>query len=318
MEVFPETESYWLQIFEEVALTGNPIEIENYHQGLDKYFYVSGFRPREGQVVVTFIDISDRMRIKKALQMAHDNLEKRVAERTAELAKANVSLRREIAERRRLSYRFLNAQEDERKRIAVEIHDELGQDLSVLKLDFDFLKKQLSESQIALKEQIENISADLSKTIEKVRGISHALIPSVLLNLGLSSALRSLIQSLAKYANIEISSNILDLEELFPTEQQIAVFRIFQEIFTNIRKHAQATQVSISTGRDGSKVFFRVEDNGIGFDVARIKSISAAESGLGLAAMEERVKMLFGNFEIFSRVGTGTRIAFEIPIAGPP
>ena len=318
LEVFPETESYWLQVFEEVALSGNPKEIENYHQGLDKYFYVSGFRPREGQVVVTFIDISDRMRIKKALQIAHDNLEKRVAERTAELAKANVSLRREIAERRRLSYRFLNAQEDERKRIAVEIHDELGQDLSVLKLDFDFLKKQLSESQIALKEQIENISADLSKTIEKVRGISHALIPSVLLNLGLSSALRSLIQSLAKYANIEISSNILDLEELFPTEQQIAVFRIFQEIFTNIRKHAQATQVSISIGRDGSKVFFRVEDNGIGFDVARIKSISAAESGLGLAAMEERVKMLVGNFEIFSRVGTGTRIAFEIPIAGPP
>ena len=156
-----------------------------------------------------------RMRIKKALQTAHDNLEKRVAERTAELAKANVSLRREIAERRRLSYRFLNAQEDERKRIAVEIHDEVGQDLSVLKLDFDSLKKQMPESQIALKEQIESISADLSKTIEKVRGISHALIPSVLVNLGLSSALRSLIQSLVEHAHIKISSNMLGFRRHF-------------------------------------------------------------------------------------------------------
>ena len=115
-----------------------------------------------------------------------------------------------------------------------------------------------------------------------------------------------------------LSAFILGLEDLFPSEQQIVIFRIFQEIFTNIRKHAQATQVSISIGRDGSEIFFIVEDNGIGFDVARIRSISAAESGLGLAAMEERVKMLYGNFEIFSRVGTGTRIAFEIPIAGPP
>ena len=78
LEVFPETERYWLQSFEKVALTGNPVEIENYHQGLDKYFHVSGFRPKDGQVAITFIDITDRMRIEKALQTAHDVLEKRV------------------------------------------------------------------------------------------------------------------------------------------------------------------------------------------------------------------------------------------------
>ena len=317
LEVFPETESYWLEFIEKVALTGHSIEIENYHQGLDKYFHLSGFRPKESQVAVTFIDITDHKRSEKALQKANEELEKRVEKRTAELEESNLSLTREIAERRRLSYRYLNAQEDERRRIALELHDELGQDLSVLKLQFDSMKRQLSECQIAPNDYIESISATLSKTIEKVRGISRELIPSVLVDLGLVPALRWLIQSLAEHTDMKILSEINLSEDLFSNEQQIAIYRVFQEIFTNIRKHAQATRVSINIGRDDSKVFFRVEDNGIGFDMERIKSISAAERGLGLATTEERVKMLDGSFEIFSRVGTGTRIAFEIPVACP-
>jgi len=93
LEVFPETERYWLQGFEEVALTANSIEIENYHQGLDKYFHVSGFRPKEGQVAVTFIDITDRLRFEKALQAAHDDLERRVVDRTRELTESNKQLK---------------------------------------------------------------------------------------------------------------------------------------------------------------------------------------------------------------------------------
>jgi signal transduction histidine kinase len=258
------------------------------------------------------------MRIEKALQKAHDTLEKRVEERTAELAKSNLSLTREIAERLRLSYRFLNAQEDERRRIALELHDELGQDLSVLNLQFDSLKRQLPANQMALNDHIESISTLLRGTIEKVRGISRELIPSVLVDLGLTPAVRWLFRSLAEHSNIGIDSNILIPEDLFPTEQQIVIYRILQEIVTNIRKHAQATQVSIDIGREDSKVIFKVEDQGIGFDMERIKSISASKRGLGLAAMEERVKMLDGNIEIFSRVGMGTRIAFEIPISNPP
>ena len=93
LEVFPETERYWLQSLEEVALTANPIEIENYHQGLDKYFHFSGFRPKEGQVAVTFIDITDRLRFEKALKEAHDDLERRVEDRTRELTDANKQLK---------------------------------------------------------------------------------------------------------------------------------------------------------------------------------------------------------------------------------
>jgi PAS domain S-box-containing protein len=93
LEVFPDTERYWLQSFEKVALNGNPIEIENYHKGLNKYFHVSGFMPKDGQVAVTFVDITDRMRIEKALQEAHDDLEKRVKTRTLELQELNKQLK---------------------------------------------------------------------------------------------------------------------------------------------------------------------------------------------------------------------------------
>jgi PAS domain S-box-containing protein len=93
LEVFPETERYWLQSFEEIALTAKPIEIENYHQGLDKYFHVSGFRPKDGQVAITFIDITDRLRSEKTLKEAHDDLERRVKDRTRELTEANKQLK---------------------------------------------------------------------------------------------------------------------------------------------------------------------------------------------------------------------------------
>lgn len=317
-EIFPETERHWLRSFEKVALTGIPIQIENYHRGLDKYFFVSAFRPQAGQVALTFIDITERLLIEKALQKAHDDLEKRVEKRTAELAKSNVSLNREIAERRRLSYRFLNAQEEERRRIALALHDDLGQDISVLKLQVDSLERQLSESQAAKKDHVASISALLSNTIEKIRRICRELIPPVLVDLGLAPALRWLIQSSAEYSNFEISSDILVSQDLFSTEQQIAIYRIFQEIFNNIRKFAQATRVSVSIRRDDGRVLFSVADNGIGFDMERIKSLSPAERGLGLAAMEERVKMMDGNFKIVSRVGKGTKIGFEIPITCLP
>lgn len=269
-------------------------------------------------ILTAMVDITDRLRMEKALQEARDDLEILVEARTAELAQINLFLKQEIAERRRLSYRFLNVQEEERRRIAMELHDELGQDLSVIKLQFDSLKRHLGKGQNALQNPIDSISAVLGKTIEKVRRISHELIPSVLVDFGLAAALRWQIQLLMDHSNIAISSNIKLATDLIPTEQQIIIYRIFQEIFNNIRKHAQATQVSIDIRSEESKVFFRVEDNGAGFDIEKIKSHPVAERGLGLAAVEERVKMLDGGLEIFSRPGAGTRCTFEIPVARPP
>ena len=218
------------------------------------------------------------------------------------------------SEIRRLSSLLLNAQEDERRRIAFELHDELGQDLNVLKLQIGSIKRKMQKDQSSLKEKCENVLLELNKTIEKVRRISRALSPSILVELGLSAALRWLVNNFANHSSIKTSTDIPDTINVFSPEQQIMIYRIFQEILTNIGKHAHTNQVSVNCKRKTDKVFFRVEDNGIGFDIEQIKARSATEKGLGLAGMDERVKMLDGQFEILSREGEGTRIVFEIPI----
>jgi signal transduction histidine kinase len=159
---------------------------------------------------------------------------------------------------------------------------------------------------------------EVKQTIEKVRRISRDLSPSVLVDLGLNAALRGMLKSFAKHSNIEISADIPNTKNLFSSEQQIAVYRIFQEIITNISKHAQATKVSIVGKKENSKVFFKVKDNGVGFDIEQINAMYAPEKGLGLAAMAERAKMLDGHFEISSQVNSGTIIDFELPIDSSP
>ena len=222
------------------------------------------------------------------------------------------------SELRRLSSRLLNAQEDERRRIAYELHDELGQDLTVLKLLIDSIKRKLHQDQSALHNAFKEVLLEVNQTIEKVRRISRDLSPSVLVDLGLNAALRGMLKSFTRHSNIEISTDIQDTKNLFSSEQQIAVYRIFQEIITNISKHARASKVSIVGKKKNSKVFFRVKDNGIGFDIEEINARYAPEKGLGLAAMAERAKMLDGHLEISSQVNSGTIIDFEVPINSSP
>jgi signal transduction histidine kinase len=113
---------------------------------------------------------------------------------------------------------------------------------------------------------------------------------------------------------VEASTDIPETINVFSAEQQIVIYRIFQEILTNIAKHANATKVHVDSENKAGTVFFRVADNGTGFDIEQIQARSVAERGFGLAAMDERLKMLGGQFEISSREGKGTKITFEIPI----
>ncbi len=230
-----------------------------------------------------------------------------------ERKQAEESLRESEQKLRLLTTQILNAQEDERKRISRELHDELGQSLTVLKLGLRGVNRYLSEPP-EIKEELENIALYLDETIEKVRRLSRALSPAILEDLGLVPALKYLMDEFSPHYTINHHFAIEDLDHLFPKEAQIIIFRIFQESLTNIAKHAQASKVHLAIRQADGEVLFEVEDDGQGFEVGTILSRSTLNKGLGVAALYERAKMLGGSLQIQSRKGGGTRITCSVPV----
>jgi PAS domain S-box-containing protein len=223
---------------------------------------------------------------------------------------------------RYLASRLLTAQERERKRISRELHDELGQALLVLKLQMRSLERKLAPSSRDLRQDCKDFLSSLDHLVDSVRRLSRDLSPSILEDLGLSAALQHLIDEFNKHYHI--SEHLTDLDEiddLFPPEAQINIYRIFQEGLTNIGKYAEATRIKAVAKRGADRVSFLLEDNGQGFEVAQVLAADPTGKGLGLAAMEERVRMLGGSLRIESRAGAGTRISFTVPFsrkANPP
>jgi signal transduction histidine kinase len=213
-----------------------------------------------------------------------------------------------------LSSHLLTAQERERRRISLELHDELGQSLTLLKLQVGSIEKKLRKGQKSLKETCESTLNYIDKMIEDVRRLARDLSPSILEDLGFSAAIRWLFKDFAEHSNIKISLNIVDVDPLFDREAQIILYRIFQEALANIGKHAHASQVSVAIKQNGNSVSFQVEDNGSGFNPEEVESRSPTSKSLGLAAMHERARMLGGLLDISSQQGRGTTIALSIPV----
>ncbi|KAF0219146.1 MAG: PAS/PAC sensor signal transduction histidine [Geobacteraceae bacterium] len=257
-----------------------------------------------------------------------EHLTELVEKRTAELTAANKLLQAEIAERRQteetlketekqirqLSFRLINAQEIERKRISMGLHDELGQALNVTKLRIRVIEKGLREDQQAIRKDCEELLEYMNHVIEDVRRLSLALSPTVLEDLGLTSALRWLISSFLKIPNMKITSDIAEIDHHFPRNHWITIYRVFQEAITNIGKHARAENVSVVIRRHDDRVTFSVEDDGKGFDLKQASMKDVSEKGLGLTTMTERVRMMGGNLDLWSQEGKGTRITFSIPV----
>jgi PAS domain S-box-containing protein len=214
---------------------------------------------------------------------------------------------------RELSFSLWAAQEVERKRIASELHDDLGQTLAFLKIQIKNIQNKLLKHQDELKKVCENSLTYADQLIEKVRTLSHGLTPISLTHLGLTASLQSLIEDFSKYSYMNIQKDIENIDRLFPPLAEITIYRIFQEIFTNIEKHANTDYVKIEVIKKDSSIFFKIEDNGKGFDLERIELNSLYKRRLGLASMKERVRMLGGRFKIQSQLNEGTKINFTIP-----
>jgi PAS domain S-box-containing protein len=214
---------------------------------------------------------------------------------------------------RELSFSLWNAQEMERKQIASELHDDLGQTLAFLKIKIKNIQNKLPSHKDELKEEFKITLKYADQLIEKVRTLSHGLTPLILNHIGLTASLQSLAEELSQYAYMNIQKYIANIDKMFSPLAEIAIYRIFQEIFTNIEKHANADYVKIEIKKQNSSVFFQIEDNGKGFDLEKIELNYLNEKRIGLASLKERVRMLGGRFKIQSHLNEGTKINFTIP-----
>ncbi len=228
--------------------------------------------------------------------------------------RAEEALRESEQRLRFLTSQLLSAQERERKRISMELHDELGQSLAVLKLQIRAIERSLRDDQQDLKADCLELLRYLDGVIDDVRRLSRDLSPAILEDLGLESALQYLINGFSKHYSISHSFEVADLDELFPADAQIIIYRIFQECLTNISRHAGATEVSIAVREHDGLISLVLEDNGAGFDPAQVIAHRASSRGLGLAALDERARMLGGVLEIRSQPGSGTRVTCVIPV----
>jgi PAS domain S-box-containing protein len=267
------------------------------------------------------VDITARKSAEAALLEAHSQLERRIVERTADLSASNAQLHEEIEERKRverelqrsekelhlLSSRLLTAQEDERRGIALELHDSIAQNLVAARM---FLKLHLGATAgnplpgISL----ERIFSMLGDCIDELRGIIDGLRPSVLEDLGLTTALN---RYCAKFQSlnhgIRVKREITAQEKDIPNRLKIVIYRILQEALNNVSKHSRARTVKVSLrgGEDGIELC--IEDDGVGFDVAGSQSQGLGH-GVGLSSMKERAHFSGGAVSIHSRKGAGTTV----------
>jgi ligand-binding sensor domain-containing protein/signal transduction histidine kinase len=213
---------------------------------------------------------------------------------------------------------LLSSQESERKRIAGELHDCLGQRLVVIKnlallsLDNGSLNNGIPAASAA-RRHIEEISTEASHALGEVREISYNLRPYQLDRIGLTKATEALVNKASRASTVTFTAEIDDINDVFPKDSEIAFYRVVQECINNVLKHSQATEASVAVRRGVAEVRLTVRDNGKGFTPGAAGS-NPASGGFGLIGILERAQLLGGNPVVHSAPSRGTTISIEIPV----
>lgn len=224
-------------------------------------------------------------------------------------------LKKTQAAQQAFSRELIASQENERRRIAAELHDSLGQRLIIINnLALFLLKpKRTVRTEEDKQQTIEEISSEALQAIEETRAISYALRPFQLDRLGLSKAIQALVKTVARASEIELTADIDNIDEAFAEDQRINFYRIVQEALNNIVKHSHATAGSVIARRTKKSVVLSIEDNGQGMP-SEPRSVSAGPGGFGLTGMRERATLLKGVMHIRSDAGAGTLLVIDFPV----
>lgn len=271
-------------------------------------------------------EVAERKRAEGGLRRAHDELEQRVTERTAELERKNLQIlqQAEILEAtnqglRQLSARLLRVQDDERRRIARDLHDSTGQTLALLGMNLSALEAHAQKVSPDFAKAVSENAAIVQQVTGELRTMSYLLHPPLLDEIGLESALHWYVEGFGQRSGIAVSLELTgDLGRL-PRDLETAIFRVVQECLTNIHRHSGSPTAAIRLSRSSGSVTFEVEDAGKGLGSEMVAKVaSSGTPGLGLRGMRERIQDFQGTFEIVSeKKGTHIKVVIPIPATEP-
>ena len=268
-----------------------------------------------------------RVFAEQALKESYDELETRVGQRTEMLERAKNQLLLEVEERkkyeqellgyqqrlRHLSSELLQTEERERRRIAIEIHDRIGQALAVNKIQLGALQAEVDSQDLVTK--IEDIRGLLSQTIRDTRTLTFELSPPVLYELGLQAALEWLAEIVRKQNGLKVDVTGDGSDRSLDAEKRVVLFRTCRELLFNVVKHAGATSARVSLKGDGAAIMVKISDDGTGFDPNLLQSgYDPLESGFGLFSIREQLEHRGGMFEVDSGPGRGSAVSIVMPL----
>jgi signal transduction histidine kinase len=240
------------------------------------------------------LDISERKEAEEALRESEE------------------ALRKSYARIEDLAGRLIASQEEERRHIARELHDDLNQQVAALAIGISRLKRQFSNPDDTVLEQIAKLQNKTDLLSERIRQVSHELHSSILQHVGLPAALNSYCAEFSDREGIAVALDIGAGFEAVPPEAALCLYRVAQESLRNVARHSGARRAVVTLAGVNGAIELRVADQGVGFDPGQARECR----GLGLVSMEERVKLLHGNFSLTTRPGAGTELRAQIPLRG--
>jgi PAS domain S-box-containing protein len=234
---------------------------------------------------------------------------------TVENAQLMKMINQHRGELRQLTEKLFQSQEEERRRIARELHDEAGQSLTAIKLGLDRLEERHGGKDTHLKSEIDEIRQMLKRTSSEIRHISYHLHPTLLVDLGLEPALKLYFKEIQTRSNLDVEFSMIGFDHRLDTDMETIFYRFSQETLTNTLKHSGAENFRLSIIKSYPRIIFLAEDDGIGFDT---QIVGKDKRSLGLLGMRERASHVGGTFQLRSRPGKGTRIRIQIPFTEVP
>jgi PAS domain S-box-containing protein len=262
-------------------------------------------------------DITARKEAEKALETAKNELEARVLERTGELQNQVRETQRAEGNLRALSGRLLQVQDEERRRMARELHDSVGQLLAAISINISKVAREKEKLSSVAEKCVEENATLLEKVSQEIRTVSYLLHPPLLDEVGLGSAIKWYIEGFAERSKIDVNLDMSADFDRLSSDQEIAIFRVVQECLTNIHRHSGSPKAAIRIARNDRRVHLEVKDEGSGIPLEKQLALNSSGAlGVGVRGMRERLRQLGGDLEIQSN-GKGTLVTATLPVDHP-